>query len=253
MIHSRVVLYFLSATFILTCLTTRAAHAEEYFPNYLGKCKNFFDSKDIKLLNPLKERVTNKIDDKEIVNQKVQEFLPAFKGEISALSCALYFNNKNAFLNLLEEKADPNLVLGSGRTLMHYASEIRDTYYLETLIQFGGDVNIKNKKNLWKPTPIFHAVMAGNVQAVDVLLSAGVDLEYKNSMNETVLLVAAGLLDYDMTYFLLCEGADYYAEDNMGDSLYEILTKTEVGVNAKKLLEKKNRVIRLLKSKNAGF
>ena len=64
--------------------------------------------------------------------------------------------------------------------------------------------------------PLAQAALDRDLDRVRQLVSQGAELEQRTDAGLTPLLIAAATDQYDMALFLVREGADIYAADNMG-------------------------------------
>ena len=130
--------------------------------------------------------------------------------------------NYKGFKRLLELGADPNIVYGDGNTVIHMAVRLKDSRFLEALLEHGANPNLKVESvGKWKTlghTPIFDALSQGK-DRVDLLLSAGADLNAKGNFGTTPVMSAVGRGDFEIAYYLLEQGADYRIKNDAGETL----------------------------------
>lgn len=87
--------------------------------------------------------------------------------------------NINKIRGLLERGADPNYALSeeSGLSTMHLAAYRGKPNILQLLIEFGGDVNIKDSFN---QSPMFYAevyrISTGHTECVKILINEGANI-----------------------------------------------------------------------------
>ena len=172
------------------------------------------------------------------------------KRNVTSLMVASNKGNVDAIKVLLSAGADRTIKDVDGNTWIHYAflgdcsKEV-----LQSIIDQGADVNITNKRNV---TSLMVASKKGNVDAINVLLSAGADRTIKtvngdtwihyavhgdcskevlqsiidqgadvnitNKRNVTSLMVASKKGNVDATNVLLSAGADRTIKDVDGDT-----------------------------------
>jgi ankyrin repeat protein len=132
-------------------------------------------------------------------------------------------HNLDGFKKLLELGADPNVVYADGNSVMKAAVVMKDRGILKAALEHGGNPNLVSSDSFGY-TPIFDAMSAG-LDVVDMLLSAGADINAKGKFGATPVLVAAGRGDYEMVYRLLERGADYRLKDARGVDLAAAVSK----------------------------
>ena len=96
-----------------------------------------------------------------------------------------------------------------GEALCNAASEGRDKHckVIETLIQFGADVNFIFKYGTYTKTPLLIASSKGHLEVVKILLRSSVDINQEGADNETPLSVAACNGHREIVTLLLTNGA----------------------------------------------
>ena len=89
---------------------------------------------------------------------------------------------------------------------------------IDTLVSLlsGRDVNLRDKQS--GTTALEHAVLNGNRELVQLLLSAGADVNTKNSAGETLLMMLDGDATNDLIWDLLNAGAKVNSRDNEGNT-----------------------------------
>lgn len=130
--------------------------------------------------------------------------------------------NYKGFKKLLELGADPNIVYGDGNTVIHTAVRIKDSRFLEALLEHGANPNLKVESvGKWQTlgyTPLFDALSQGK-DRVDLLLSSGADLNAKDNFGATPVMSAVGRGDFEIAHYLLERGADYRIKNDAGETL----------------------------------
>ena len=97
----------------------------------------------------------------------------ANKDSITSLMIACQKGNIEAINVLLNAGADPNISDGKyGSCIQHAVIGGSSKEVLETIIDHGADVNAKNKHNI---TALMQACKRGDVEIINILLSAGAD------------------------------------------------------------------------------
>lgn len=132
-------------------------------------------------------------------------------------------HNLEGFKKLLELGADPNVVFADGNSVMNASVVLKEGGILKAALAHGGNPNLVSSDSFGY-TPIFDAMSAG-LDRVDMLLSAGADINAKSKFGSTPVLVAAGRGDYEMVYRLLERGADYRIKDAHGVDLAAAVSK----------------------------
>lgn len=130
---------------------------------------------------------------------------------------AMRSSNLEGFTKLLELGADPNVVFDDGGTVMHWAVQHKNDAFLKAALKHGGNPNLKND-DMFKHTPLFEA-LGEQSDKLDILLSAGADVNAQNRFGSTPVMVAAGRGRFDIVYKLLDHGADYQIKNNSGHTL----------------------------------
>jgi len=155
------------------------------------------------------------------------------KGNMTPLLWAFPENKPEVFKRILEHGADPNVRVTSdfdtdwrispGHSVLHLAADTAFPNYFKYVMQHGGDPNLIRERLLnperlieghWFPhhSPLI-AVIRGRCpdkkEAVQLLIDAGADLNYRTDTNERALCtsVSAGL--FSITLQLLEAGADF--------------------------------------------
>ena len=107
------------------------------------------------------------------------------KQNLTALMIACTKGNVDAISVLLNAKADPNIPDAYGDTCLQNAvGEINNADVLQAIIVLSANVNATNK---WNETALEIALMKGNVNAVDILITAGADVNMSDSNSDTYL------------------------------------------------------------------
>jgi ankyrin repeat protein len=146
----------------------------------------------------------------------------------------LYWAQRNyeGFKRLLELGADPNVVFGDGGSVMHSAVGYKDERILKVALQFGGNPNLVSGSGS-HDTPLFRAIpnrlSPSDMDAINILLQAGADINAKDIFGNTPVLRAASLGRFDLVYELLQRGADYTIKGKTGrDLVSQILSKRKL-------------------------
>lgn len=139
------------------------------------------------------------------------------KGNQGATPLFWAMANYKGFKKLLELGADPNIVYGDGNTVVHAALTIRDSRFLEAILEHGGNPNLKAGDSS-KNTPLFDALNEGKGK-IDLLLEAGADINAQNSYGSTAVMATAGVGEFETAHYLLEKGADPTIANDAGETL----------------------------------
>jgi ankyrin repeat protein len=145
------------------------------------------------------------------------------KEEITPLWWAAFAENYDGFLALLEKRANPNQQRSNGLPVMHLVANCKDPRFLEAALKYGGDPNLIDRRT--GETPVFPAALGGFQRHIDLLLSAGANLNaQKATTGETPSMVAIGArADYHLVYRFFDAGADPTIKTRSGITLADII------------------------------
>jgi ankyrin repeat protein len=118
---------------------------------------------------------------------------------------------------LLEKRADVNIhntFDGTSAIIEACGSKYYDIQFVEILIQNGANVNDvetgeRRQGNSTRLTPLIAASKTGNLYLVKFLESKGVDVNYQNEFGQSALSSSVMINKYEISYYLLQNGADY--------------------------------------------
>ena len=144
------------------------------------------------------------------------------------LLCSLFARNKPAFEALLQLGADANMPVQRGYAVIHFASEIEDTYFLIQALKYQANPNLYNIRQSWKPTPLFFAVAANLAENVKLLLQHGANIDEQDVMGETIVVSAANFNNFKLAYELIHLGANLEIRNKQQLSIIDILRMTEI-------------------------
>jgi len=197
----------LAESFVVSWDEKHQWKAEDYFddPNVVALCKAI-EVKDLRTIDRL-------IADGADVNARG-------KGNMTPLLWAFPENRPEVFKRLLEHGADPNVVVMSdfntqgrkiqpGDSVLYLATISEFPNYFKYVMQHGGDPNLITRQF----SPLMMLIGGGfcpdKKEAVQLLIDAGADLNYRTDTNERALCtsVSAGL--FSITLQLLEAGADF--------------------------------------------
>jgi ankyrin repeat protein len=155
--------------------------------------------------------------------------------------------NKASFLRLLEKGADPNIPIKDGSSVMSMtAASPQDIYWLETVLQHGGNPNLVHRSS--RSTPLFDAVSSRKKENLQLIIKAGADLNWRQYDGDTAMLDAARVNWFDSVYYLLEAGADYRIKGDLNCDLAE-LTVTACPDPQHELNKWRKKVARFLEQK----
>lgn len=155
---------------------------------------------------------------------------------------------KLVFRDLLRLGADPNAPGWHGGNAMHTAAQDQSTYYLERLIEAGGNVDLAESR--LKRSPLFAALMARRDDNVRLLLDHGASLDFKDREGVTPLQLAARINDFYHVWDFLQRGADPMATDTSGSTFQSYIFSTDPELLNSAALHDRNRIIGFLQSRN---
>lgn len=117
-----------------------------------------------------------------------------------------YVNNETIALMLFNYRNRDSLALISTMN--------NDTALLSELLDFGVDVNAKDKNG----TPLIHWAVKGGSEVFELLEKRGADIKAVNTYNETVLFVAVRENNYEFVRKLLEKGVSAFDENTFSET-----------------------------------
>lgn len=130
------------------------------------------------------------------------------------LADAAQRQDKQAVLAMLAKKTDVNATQPDGATALHWAAYAEDAEMTAALIRAGANVNVRNTYGV---SPLAIAARHGNAAIIEQLMKAGADpndtLHYINA-DETPLMHAARSGKVDAVNLLLVSGAQVNARES---------------------------------------
>lgn len=167
----------------------------------------------------------------KLVSQGVDVNARGKKG-VTPLFYSLRNSNLKGFNKLLELGADPNIIFTS--SVMHLSARHKNIEFLKSALEHGGNPNLN--AGLLGDTPLFETITTGVDRSVarSLLLKSGADINSRTRgeklmgmsiNNVTPVVVACGLLRYDIAYELLELGADYSIKDDNNLGLTDCLVR----------------------------
>ncbi|MDA1250125.1 MAG: ankyrin repeat domain-containing protein, partial [Planctomycetota bacterium] len=117
--------------------------------------------------------------------------------------------DRNLYVKLLKEGADPNFRPFVESCLLHLTAKHRDPFWLRTALKYGGDPNLRNTGHPYAPgyTPLLTALAARQHTNVLLLIKAGADLNLDDD-GTTPLFKAQQWRQWWSMMALLDAGAD---------------------------------------------
>jgi uncharacterized protein len=170
------------------------------------------------------------------------------KGKMTPLLWALPDNKLGRFERLLQNGANPNVIIESdfgtrgfmmpGTAVTHMASRTVFPGYFEAVFASGGDPNCEQKtKTLGAgDTPIFTVIVspvANKKQKIKLLLDKGADINHVNASEETPAKLAVEFGQFDIVLMLLELGADHMVFTGSGNQrLVHVLLIVKANIDA---------------------
>jgi len=149
--------------------------------------------------------------------------LAQFSDSYKFLEAVRKRNDKD--LQELFEKGGPNLVNTRDQTSLdtglHIAARAKNLRYINFLISAGANVNMRNSDG---ETPLVIACNLGFIEAVPPLIAAGAKVDESNSTGETPLISSVHNRNIEMMRLLLQAGANPDRKDNSGRSARDYAT-----------------------------
>jgi len=140
---------------------------------------------------------------------------------MTALMWSLIYGNRSGFEHLLKLGANPNIPLeGSiyyegrfrGHSVTSLAVRVKDTWFLETALKYGGDPNFINEITgyplIWGCVGFKVDGYPDNIDRLNILIKYHVNLNNRTDVGVTLMQSAASFNRYDMIYIMLQAGAD---------------------------------------------
>jgi ankyrin repeat protein len=115
------------------------------------------------------------------------------------------FDNLPLLEMLLRHGADPCAVDDSGLALLFHAVEAGNTNALTALLEAGADVNPRDSRD---QTPLLLSIMANDLRSTEILIRHNADLNLWDRAGETALHKAVQRRNLEASSFLLEKGAD---------------------------------------------
>lgn len=121
------------------------------------------------------------------------------------------------FKALLERKADVNIHnTYDGISALIEACRLKDydIKFVQMLVEYGANVNdvetgVRRQGNSTRFTPLIEASQSDMLEFVKFLISKGADVNYQNEFGQSALSESIMQKKYEVSYYLLQNGADY--------------------------------------------
>ena len=122
-----------------------------------------------------------------------------------------------SFNTLLKNGAEVNThntYDGTSPLIEACSSKYYNLIFAKTLIEYGANINDietgkRRKGNSTRLTPLIAASKTGNLDLVKFLVMKGADINYQNEFGQSALSESVMVSNYEIAYYLLCNGADY--------------------------------------------
>ena len=174
---------------------------------------------------------------------------------------ALLNQNQEGFECLLQHGANPNLQLSDGTSALaqelpfagnsatSLAAQHKDIWYLDTVLKYGGDVNLVNPFRSF--TPIFASIEAQRTLQAEKLIQAGANLNFKDRDGLTPPIFAAMCNRYDLLYDMVQAGFDPAIRDRWGYTVVYAINGS-AGHTMPTMSKWRDKVIELLQKKGVA-
>lgn len=179
------------------------------------------------------------------------------------LIAAAAFRSAEAAIALVDGGADVKVSDRRGNTPLHTAAQLGDAELVKKLLAKGADPNAKNAKALarsgpgsngpFRPpageiSPLHVAAKANQLQVVKLLVAAGADPKLKGEDGTTLLMQAAGSMNFEIVSFVFPLDSDVKA---LTDSGATVIHFTVTGVGPMADQKEICKIIRFLAEKGA--
>lgn len=141
---------------------------------------------------------------------------------------AIEAENMIVITTMLQNAINPN----SSRTRMfrtplQHASQKGNIELTRLLLKAGAEVDAAPSTYLWDSfTPLMLAVQAQKADLVDLLVSAGANVNMENQGGDTALILATKLGNIDLVRNLIRAGADVNSTDGVGERVFRLAVDT---------------------------
>jgi ankyrin repeat protein len=137
----------------------------------------------------------------------------------TALFYAMKENKRNSFQTLLDCGANPNGIARGGKTVVHFAANEPDSFWLDLVLRAGGDPNLYDSRR--GSFPLAYAMFEGRLNNVKLLCESGADIDAPDRYGRTPLTLASDAAEFEILYYLLEQGADYRKVTQPGFTFFD--------------------------------
>ncbi|KAH0543148.1 hypothetical protein FGG08_002493 [Glutinoglossum americanum] len=131
---------------------------------------------------------------------------------------AMISHDLSIFLRLLDEGVDVNARDYMGASALHVAAQKSPSpEVLQLLLDAGADINAVDNSE-FRGTPLFAAILSGNILKVKILIDGGANLFWKLSPKRTMLHIAAQDGIPELVELLIKRGVDVNGLDENGST-----------------------------------
>ena len=141
--------------------------------------------------------------------------IPVSADKPASIADAAELGQRDAVLEMLNDKVNPNAPQADGMTALHWSVENDDLQMTQALLAAGADPRAKNRYDV---TPLALACTNGNAGIVSSLLEKGADANATLPGGESALMTAARTGNLECVQLLLKKGADPSAHERKGQS-----------------------------------
>lgn len=178
-----------------------------------------FDEKNLDTLKDmLNLLIRNGLDPALVGKYHLRKFILSVKKDTpDAVEIAEILTKSGTLLNLIRSNKD---------YLFHHCIRTENIALIRFFIDAGADVN-ETSDNIFFPSPLLTAVDTGDVDTIDLILSRGADINFKDNSGWSVLHVACFLDDAEnqdeVIRFLIERGAEINVENKLGQTPLALL------------------------------
>ncbi len=168
------------------------------------------------LAKAVQDEDVTKIDKIVAENPKIINYQEPKYGN-TLLKLTVMNQQMKPFKALLERKADVNIhntYDGTSALIESCRLKDYDIKFVQMLVEYGANVNDvetgeRRQGNSTRFTPLIEASQSGMLEFVKFLISKGADVNYQNEYGQSALSESIMQKKYEVSYYLLQNGADY--------------------------------------------